>query len=258
MELIANGIGNKTREGCPQRCTKNCSSGLMRAAASCFSAARVFRRRAAFPISARRTDCIISSSPIRQRKFCPTPFLRAIRRSFTASTARKCSPWTRSRTTRTAFWRSWKPAVITQNIDGLHQKAGSKTVLELHGSIHRNYCLKCARFFPPEYIRDSEGVPKCPCGGIIKPDVVLYEEGLDDATVRAAVRQLQQAELLIIAGTSLTVYPAAALLRFFRGRHIVLINRDATPLDNQADLVLHERVGAVCRHLRPTPLEVGE
>ena len=103
-------------------------------------------------------------------------------------------------------------AVITQNIDGLHQKAGSKTVLELHGSIHRNYCLKCARFFPPEYIRDSEGVPKCPCGGIIKPDVVLYEEGLDDATVRAAVRQLQQAELLIVAGTSLTVYPAASLL----------------------------------------------
>ena len=149
-------------------------------------------------------------------------------------------------------------AVITQNIDGLHQKAGSKTVLELHGSIHRNYCLKCARFFPPEYIRDSEGVPKCPCGGIIKPDVVLYEEGLDDATVRAAVRQLQQAELLIVAGTSLTVYPAASLLRFFRGRHIVLINRDATPLDNQADLVLHERVGEVCRHLCPTPLEVGE
>ena len=149
-------------------------------------------------------------------------------------------------------------AVITQNIDGLHQKAGSKTVLELHGSIHRNYCLKCAHFFPPEYIRDSEGVPKCPCGGIIKPDVVLYEEGLDDATLRAAVRQLQQAELLIVAGTSLTVYPAASLLRFFRGRHIVLINRDATPLDNQADLVLHERVGKVCRHLRPTPLEVGE
>ena len=136
-------------------------------------------------------------------------------------------------------------AVITQNIDGLHQKAGSKEVLELHGSIHRNYCLKCARFFPPEYIRDSEGVPKCPCGGIIKPDVVLYEEGLDDATVRAAVRQLQQAELLIVAGTSLTVYPAASLLRFFRGRHIVLINRDATPLDNQADLVLHENIGEV-------------
>jgi len=257
MELIANGIGNKTREGCPQRCTKNCSSGLMRAAASCFSAARVFRRRAAFPISARRTDCIISSSPIRQRKFCPTPFLRAIRRSFTASIA-DAQPNDAHRFLAQLEAGGRLTAVITQNIDGLHQKAGSKTVLELHGSIHRNYCLKCARFFPPEYIRDSEGVPKCPCGGIIKPDVVLYEEGLDDATVRAAVRQLQQAELLIVAGTSLTVYPAASLLRFFRGRHIVLINRDATPLDNQADLVLHERVGEVCRHLCPTPLEVGE
>ena len=138
-------------------------------------------------------------------------------------------------------------AVITQNIDGLHQKAGSKTVLELHGSIHRNYCLKCARFFPPEYIRDSEGVPKCPCGGIIKPDVVLYEEGLDDATVRAAVRQLQQAELLIVAGTSLTVYPAASLLRFFRGRHIVLINRGETASSGIGAHILPELCGCA-RH----------
>lgn len=149
-------------------------------------------------------------------------------------------------------------AVITQNIDGLHQKAGSKTVLELHGSIYRNHCLKCARFFPTELIRDSAGVPQCPCGGIIKPDVVLYEEELDDATVRAAMHHLQQAELLIVAGTSLTVYPAASLLRYFRGQKIVLINRDVTPLDHQANLVLHERVGEVCRHLRPTPLEVAE
>ena len=149
-------------------------------------------------------------------------------------------------------------AVITQNIDGLHQAAGSKAVLELHGSVHRNYCTRCGKFFGLSDILGMNDVPRCECGGIIKPDVVLYEEGLDDATVRAAVRQLQQAELLIVAGTSLTVYPAASLLRFFRGRHIVLINRDATPLDNQADLVLHERVGEVCRHLRPTPLEVGE
>ena len=150
-------------------------------------------------------------------------------------------------------------AVITQNIDGLHQAAGSKNVFELHGSTLRNYCTGCGAFYDVDFIANSTGVPRCPkCGGIIKPDVVLYEEGLDDATVRAAVRQLQQAELLIVAGTSLTVYPAASLLRFFRGRHIVLINRDATPLDNQADLVLHERVGEVCRHLRPTPLEVGE
>ena len=149
-------------------------------------------------------------------------------------------------------------AVVTQNIDGLHQAAGSKKVYELHGSVLRNYCMKCGKFYSAEHIKNSNGVPKCECGGVIKPDVVLYEEGLVDATVRAAVRQLQQAELLIVAGTSLTVYPAASLLRFFRGRHIVLINRDATPLDNQADLVLHERVGEVCRHLRPTPLEVGE
>lgn len=148
--------------------------------------------------------------------------------------------------------------VITQNIDGLHQKAGSCHVVELHGSVLRNHCMQCGKAYTAEEMAQSRGVPRCVCGGVIKPDVVLYEEGLDDATVRAAVRQLQQAELLIVAGTSLTVYPAASLLRFFRGRHIVLINRDATPLDNQADLVLHERVGAVCRHLRPTPLEVGE
>ncbi len=136
-------------------------------------------------------------------------------------------------------------AVITQNIDGLHQKAGSKTVLELHGSIHRNRCLKCARFFPPEYIRDSEGIPKCPCGGVIKPEVVLYEEGLDDAVLSEAVHHLRKADLLIVAGTSLTVYPAAGLLRYFRGRHLVLINRDATRMDGAADLLIRDRVGEV-------------
>ena len=136
-------------------------------------------------------------------------------------------------------------AVITQNIDGLHQKAGSKTVLELHGSIHRNYCLKCARFFPPEYIRDSEGVPKCPCGGIIKPDVVLYEEGLDDATLRGAVRAISQADMLIIGGTSLAVYPAAGLIDYFTGKHLVVINRDATPRDAGADLLIQGNIGEV-------------
>ncbi len=146
-------------------------------------------------------------------------------------------------------------AVITQNIDGLHQKAGSKNVLELHGSIYRNHCMKCARSFSPEFIRDSGGVPKCPCGGIVKPDVVLYEEALSDEVIASAVHHLRQANLLIVAGTSLTVYPAAALLRYFGGSKIVLINRDATQLDAQADLVLHEKVGEVFRHLRPTPLE---
>lgn len=145
-------------------------------------------------------------------------------------------------------------AVVTQNIDGLHQKAGSRNVLELHGSIHRNRCMKCARFYPPEYIRDSEGIPRCcceneashrVCGGIIKPEVVLYEEGLDDEVLSAAVHHIRRADTLIVAGTSLTVYPAAGLLHDFRGRQLVLINRDATPMDDQADLVIHDSVGKV-------------
>ena len=145
-------------------------------------------------------------------------------------------------------------AVITQNIDGLHQAAGSKTVLELHGSIHRNRCMKCARFFPPEHIRDSEGVPQCPCGGVIKPEVVLYEEGLDDDVLSAAVHHIRQADAMIIAGTSLTVYPAAGLVRYFRGKHLVLINRDVTPMDSEADLVIHDSVGKVFSQLTATPL----
>lgn len=145
-------------------------------------------------------------------------------------------------------------AVITQNIDGLHQAAGSKVVLELHGSIHRNRCLKCAKFFPPEYIRDSQGIPKCECCGVIKPEVVLYEEGLDDDVLSAAVHHIRQADTMIIAGTSLTVYPAAGLVHYFRGRHMVLINRDATPMDNRADLVIHDRVGQVFSALTATSL----
>ena len=140
-------------------------------------------------------------------------------------------------------------AVITQNIDGLHQAAGSKTVLELHGSIHRNRCLKCAKFFPPEYIRDSQGVPKCECGGVIKPEVVLYEEGLDDDVLSASVHHIRQADTMIIAGTSLTVYPAAGLVHYFRGKNLVLINRDATPMDDQASLVIHDSVGKVFSQL---------
>ena len=145
-------------------------------------------------------------------------------------------------------------AVITQNIDGLHQKAGSKAVLELHGSVHRNRCLKCAKFYPPEYIRDSAGIPRCDCKGIIKPEVVLYEEGLDDDVLSASVHHIRQADTMIIAGTSLTVYPAAGLVHYFRGRHLVLINRDATPMDDQADLVIHDNVGEVFSQLTATPL----
>ena len=141
-------------------------------------------------------------------------------------------------------------AVVTQNIDGLHQAAGSKKVYELHGSIHRNYCMKCGKFFPPEYIRDSkDAVTVCPCGGRIKPDVVLYEEGLDNDVVSGAVHAIAQADMLIVAGTSLTVYPAAGLIRYFRGKHMVLINRYATPMDSECDLVIHDKVGEVLSSL---------
>jgi len=137
-------------------------------------------------------------------------------------------------------------AVVTQNIDGLHQAAGSKKVYELHGSVHRNYCMKCGKSYSPEYIRDSKDpVPVCTCGGKIKPDVVLYEEGLDNDVVAGAISAIRQADMLIVAGTSLTVYPAAGLVQYFRGKHIVLINRDATPMDSQCDLVIHDKVGEV-------------
>ena len=134
-------------------------------------------------------------------------------------------------------------SVVTQNIDGLHTAAGSKTVRELHGSVLRNYCTKCGKFYPVETIVGSQGIPKCDCGGIIKPDVVLYEEGLDDATVTAAVDDISKCDTLIIAGTSLTVYPAAGMVRYFRGKHLVLINRDPTPMDSSCDLVIHDKVG---------------
>jgi len=134
-------------------------------------------------------------------------------------------------------------AVVTQNIDGLHQAAGSKKVYELHGSVLRNYCMKCGKFYSAEYIKNSKGVPKCECGGVIKPDVVLYEEGLDDSTVSGALSAIHSADTLIIAGTSLTVYPAAGFISYFKGGNIVLINRDETPFDNKANLVFHEKVG---------------
>ena len=141
-------------------------------------------------------------------------------------------------------------AVVTQNIDGLHQAAGSKKVYELHGSVHRNYCMKCGKFYPPEYIRDSrDEVPVCSCGGRIKPDVVLYEEGLDNDVISGAVNAIANADMLIIAGTSLTVYPAAGLVRYFHGNRLVLINRDVTPMDSQCDLVIHDKVGEVLSSL---------
>lgn len=136
-------------------------------------------------------------------------------------------------------------AVVTQNIDGLHQAAGSKRVYELHGSVLRNYCMKCRKSYPVEKIANGKGVPRCDCGGIVKPDVVLYGESLDDDTVNGAVRAIASADMLIIAGTSLSVYPAAGFIRYFRGKHTVLINRDETPYDSECSLVLHAKVGEI-------------
>lgn len=140
-------------------------------------------------------------------------------------------------------------AVVTQNIDGLHQKAGSKNVFELHGSVLRNYCVKCHKFYPAEFVRDAKGVPLCDCGGTVKPDVVLYEEALDQDTLAGAVSAIRHADVLIVGGTSLTVYPAAGLLQYYRGKRLVLINRDETPYDNYADLVFHESLGKIFSQL---------
>ena len=140
-------------------------------------------------------------------------------------------------------------AIVTQNIDGLHQKAGSKNVFELHGSVYRNYCMRCHKFYDFDYMKNSCGVPKCECGGIIKPDVVLYEEGLDDDTVSGAVEAIANANLLIVGGTSLVVYPAAGLLRYFRGDKIALINKTATDMDNMADVVIRDNIGKVFSEL---------
>ena len=136
-------------------------------------------------------------------------------------------------------------AVITQNIDGLHQKAGSKEVLELHGSIHRNYCTRCGKFFDAEYMQRAEGVPKCECGGIIKPDVVLYEEGLDMQVVSKAIQYISRADVLIVGGTSLVVYPAAGLIDYYNGKKLVMVNKSVTPKDAGADLLVQGSIGEI-------------
>ena len=140
-------------------------------------------------------------------------------------------------------------AVVTQNIDGLHQKAGSKKVYELHGSIHRNYCMRCGRFYGPEAIRDQQGVPKCECGGTLKPDVVLYGENLDGDCIQGACAAIEQADMLIIGGTSLTVYPAAGFIDLYRGHRLVLVNKSATPRDDRADLIIREPIGQLFAQL---------
>lgn len=140
-------------------------------------------------------------------------------------------------------------AVITQNIDGLHQKANTKNVLELHGSVLRNYCMRCHKFFDAQHVFNSTGIPKCECGGIIKPDVVLYEEPLNDEVVEESIRAIRNADLMIVGGTSLTVYPASGLINYFRGKNLVLINRDATPYDGRANLVINESLGDVFKEV---------
>ena len=140
-------------------------------------------------------------------------------------------------------------AVVTQNIDGLHQKAGSKQVYELHGSVLRNYCTCCNKFHTAEFVKNADGIPRCSCGGIVKPDVVLYEEGLDEDVIDCALQAISNADVLIVGGTSLTVYPAAGLIRYYRGKKLVLINRDETPYDTYANLILHESLGEVFSQL---------
>lgn len=140
-------------------------------------------------------------------------------------------------------------AVVTQNIDGLHQKAGSKVVYELHGSVRRNYCISCKKFYDGEYIFSSEDIPKCECGGIIKPDVVLYGEGLDNETVENAIKAIKESDMLIVGGTSLTVYPASGLINYYKGNKLVLINRDETSFDRKANLVINNSLGDVFKNL---------
>ena len=136
-------------------------------------------------------------------------------------------------------------AVVTQNIDGLHQEAGSKKVFELHGSIHRNYCMKCRKFYDAEFVKNAEGIPRCECGGIVKPDVVLYEEGLDQNVIERALMAISSADTLIIGGTSLVVYPAAGFVDYFHGKHLVVINKSDTGRNLNADLVINAPIGEI-------------
>lgn len=140
-------------------------------------------------------------------------------------------------------------ALITQNIDGLHQAAGSKTVWELHGSIHRNYCRKCGKFYDASYVKHADGVPRCECGGLIKPDVVLYEEGLDPGVIDHSIRSIREADTLIIGGTSLVVYPAAGFIDYFRGKHLVVINKSATAKEVRAELTIAAPIGEVMKEI---------
>ncbi|MFQ9681930.1 MAG: NAD-dependent protein deacylase [Ruthenibacterium lactatiformans] len=185
----------------------------------------------------------------RRRKFCPTIFSNAGRRSSSALPRQMLYPQAEPNAAHLALARLEQAgklkAVVTQNIDGLHQAAGSKNVLELHGSVHRNHCTRCGAFYTLDDVLRSEGVPRCGCGGVIKPDVVLYGEALDETTLNAAVRAIRRADLLLVGGTSLNVYPAAGLLRYFTGAALAVVNKTPTPADARADLVIQASIGRV-------------
>ena len=175
--------------------------------------------------------------------------------SSSAFTVTKCSALTKSRTRRTISLQSLKRQesfrlLSTQNIDGLHQAAGSKNVLELHGSIHRNYCMKCHKFYDAAYVKHADGIPRCSCGGMLKPDVVLYEEGLDSAVINKSVKAISEADTLIIGGTSLIVYPAAGFIDYFRGKHLVVINKGATAREVGAELTIAAPIGEILGQIK--------
>ena len=205
--------------------------------------------KAEFRISARRTACTISSGPPPEEILSHTFFLHHTEEFFRFYREKMLYPNARPNAAHLALARLERQghvrAVVTQNIDGLHTAAGSRNVLELHGSVHRNRCIECGRQYGLETVLAAQGVPKCVCGGVIKPEVVLYEEMLDEAVLRASVRAIAGADLLIVGGTSLNVYPAAGLLRYYAGRELVVVNKTPTPADKSATLVLTGAIGEI-------------
>lgn len=212
----------------------------------------MFRRRAGYRISAAWTDFTIKNTTIRPSRCSVILFFERKTEDFyrfyrdkILSYAVSAKPNAAHKKLAELEEKGILSAVVTQNIDGLHQAAGSKNVFELHGSVLRNYCTRCGKSYGVDYMIKSEGVPHCSCGGIIKPDVVLYEEALDDRTVRGAVNAIASADTLIIAGTSMVVYPAAGLVNYFDGKHLVVINMSPTSADSRADLLICGKVGEV-------------
>lgn len=215
-----------------------------------FSAGRGCPPKAGFRIFAVRTGCITKPMISRLKPFCLMIFYSSIRRNFIGFYRDKLIYQGILPNATHKILAKWEQegflkAVVTQNIDGLHSLAGSRRVFELHGSIERNFCVSCGKKYGLEAVEKGQGIPRCSCGGMIRPDVVLYGEGLEDAVLTGAVREISRADVLIVGGTSLAVYPAAGLLRYFQGSRLVLINRTETPYDSRADVVIHAGLGQV-------------